>query len=152
LRKEEKEMNLQEQISRMKSMMGMITESHKDCGIIYEPELKKDLESTNIFDMVVNDSNELIHTLNPKKQRLSPTKKVCSVQKDINMDYVNDMSDETYDKKDIHLYKHKGKLIVIDGHHRLCRDRMNDNDSMVYIWDKNDAELIDCIFYGIGDC
>jgi hypothetical protein len=75
-------MNLQEQISRMKSMMGMITESHKDCGIIYEPELKKDLESTNIFDMVVND----------------------------------------------------------------------DNDSMVYIWDKNDAELIDCIFYGIGDC
>jgi hypothetical protein len=24
--------------------------------------------------------------------------------------------------------------------------------SMVYIWDKNDAELIDCIFYGIGDC
>jgi hypothetical protein len=136
----------------MKSMMGMITESHKDCGIIYEPELKKDLESTNIFDMVVNDSDELIHTLNPKKQRLSPTKKVYSVQKNIDMDYVEDMSDETYDKSYIHLYKHNGKLIIIDGHHRLCRDRMNDNDSMVYIWDKNDAELIDCIFYGIGDC
>ena len=74
-------MNLQEQISRIQSMMGMITESHKDCGIMYEPELKKDLESTNIFDMVVNDSDELIHTLNPKKQRLSPTKKVYSVQK-----------------------------------------------------------------------
>jgi hypothetical protein len=123
-------MNLQEQISRIQSMMGMITESHKDCGIIYEPELKKDLESTNIFDMVVN----------------------YSVQKNIDMDYVEDMSDETYDKSYIHLYKHNGKLIVIDGHHRLCRDRMNDNDSMVYIWDKNDAELIDCIFYGIGDC
>ena len=78
-------------------------------GVSKEPELKKDLESTNIFDMVVNDSDELIHTLNPKKQRLSPTKKVYSVQKDINIDYVNDMSDETYDKSDIHLYKHNGK-------------------------------------------
>ena len=144
--------NLQEQISRIQEMMGVINESHSGCGIIYEPELKKDLESTNIFDMVVNYRDELIDTLKPKKQRLSPTKKVYSVQKDINMDYVNDMSDETYDKKDIHLYKHKGKLIVIDGHHRLCRDRMNDNGSMVYMWDKNDAELIDCIFYGIGDC
>ena len=92
--------NLQEQISRIQEMMGVINESHSGCGIIYEPELKKDLESTNIFDMVVNYRDELIDTLKPKKQRLSPTKKVYSVQKDINMDYVNDMSDETYDKKD----------------------------------------------------
>jgi hypothetical protein len=32
------------------------------------------------------------------------------------------------------------------------KDRMRGRDSKAYVWDNEDKELIDCIFYGIGDC
>ena len=57
-----------------------------------------------------------------------------------------------YEQSDIHLLDINGDLFIMDGHHRICRDRMSGRDSQVYVWDNEDIELIDCIFYGIGDC
>ena len=124
-----------------------------DCNIMYVPEQYNILyRFSNLWDMVPNDINELEEALQLEKELLSKEITVYSVQKNFDVDYVKRMDDERYDKSDISLFKYKNKLYIIDGHHRLCYDRINNRDSYVYIFDKDDSEFVDCIFYGIGDC
>jgi len=144
-------MNLRESIKRI--LREELLNDMGDCNIIYIPEQFNKLERFgNLWDMVVNDIDELIETLQLEKQSLPKDITVYSVQKKFDIEYVKRMDDERYDKSDISLFKYKNKLYIIDGHHRLCYDRINNRDSYLYIFDKDDSELIDCLFYGIGDC
>ena len=143
-------MNIQESIRRI---LREELNNRSDCNIIYVPEQQSKLDRfSNLWDMVVNDIDELKETFQLEKELLSKEITVYSVQKNFDVDYVKRMDDERYDKSDISLFKYKNKLYIINGHHRLCYDRINNRDSYVYIFDKNDSEIVDCIFYGIGDC
>ena len=143
-------MNLQESIRRI---LREELNNRGDCNIMYVPEQYNKLyRFSNLWDMVPNDINELEEALQLEKELLSKEITVYSVQKNFDVDYVKRMDDERYNKADISLFKYKNKLYIINGHHRLCYDRINNRDSYVYIFDKNDSEIVDCIFYGIGDC
>ena len=143
-------MNLQENIRRI---LREELNNRGDCNIMYVPEQYSKLyRFSNLWDMVPNDINELEEALQLEKELLSKEITVYSVQKNFDVDYVKRMDDERYNKADISLFKYKNKLYIINGHHRLCYDRINNRDSYVYIFDKNDSEIVDCIFYGIGDC
>jgi len=143
-------MNLQENIRRI---LREELNNRSDCNIMYVPEQYSKLyRFSNLWDMVPNDINELEEALQLEKELLSKEITVYSVQKNFDVDYVKRMDDERYNKADISLFKYKNKLYIINGHHRLCYDRINNRDSYVYIFDKDDSELVDCIFYGIGDC
>ena len=143
-------MNLKESIRRI---LREELNNRSDCNIIYVPEQQSKLDKfSNLWDMVVNDIYELEETFELKKELLPKDITVYSVQKKFDTEYVKRMDDERYDKSDISLFKYKNKLYIINGHHRLCYDRINNRDSYVYIFDKDDSEFVDCIFYGIGDC
>ncbi len=124
-----------------------------DCNIMYVPEHFSKLDRfSNLWDMVVNEIDELIEVSQLEKELLPKDITVYSVQEKFDIEYVKRMDDERYNKSDISLFKYKNKLYIIDGHHRLCYDRINNRDSYVYIFDKDDSQIVDCIFYGIGDC
>ena len=124
-----------------------------DCNIMYDPEQLSKLDRfSNLWDMVVNEIDELIEVSQLEKELLPKDITVYSVQEKFDIEYVKRMDDERYNKSDISLFKYKNKLYIIDGHHRLCYDRINNRDSYVYIFDKDDSQIVDCIFYGIGDC
>lgn len=143
-------MNLKQTIKRI--LREELTD-RSDCNIAYVPEQQSKLDRfSNLWDMVVNDIDELLDTFEMEKELLPKEIKVYSVQEKFDIGYVKGMDDERYIKSDITLFKYKNKLYIIDGHHRLCYDRINNKDSYVYIFDKDDSELIDCLFYGIGDC
>jgi hypothetical protein len=143
-------MNLQENIRRI---LREELNDRGDCNIIYVSEQLSKLDRfSNLWDMVVNDIDELVDNFKMEKELLPKDITVYSVQKNFDIEYVKGMDDERYNKSDISLFKYKNKLYIIDGHHRLCYDRINNKDSYVYIFDKDDSELIDCLFYGIGDC
>ena len=143
-------MNLQENIRRI---LREELNNRSDCNIMYVPEQYSKLyRFSNLWDMVPNDINELEEALQLEKELLSKEITVYSVQKNFDVDYVKRMDDERYNKADISLFKYKNKLYIINGHHRLCYDRINNRDSYVYIFDKDDSQIVDCVFYGIGDC
>jgi len=143
-------MNLQESIRRI---LREELNNRGDCNIMYVPEHFSKLDRfSNLWDMVVNEIDELIEVSQLEKELLPKDITVYSVQEKFDTDYVKRMDDERYNKSDISLFKYKNKLYIIDGHHRLCYDRINNRDSYVYIFDKDDSQIVDCIFYGIGDC
>lgn len=144
------DMNLQESI---KKVLREELNNRGDCNIMYVPEQFSKLDRfSNLWDMVVNEIDELIEVSQLEKELLPKDITVYSVQEKFDTDYVKRMDDERYNKSDISLFKYKNKLYIIDGHHRLCYDRINNRDSYVYIFDKDDSQIVDCIFYGIGDC
>ena len=144
------DMNLQESI---KKVLREELNNRGDCNIMYVPEQFSKLDRfSNLWDMVVNEIDELIEVSQLEKELLPKDITVYSVQEKFDIEYVKRMDDERYNKSDISLFKYKNKLYIIDGHHRLCYDRINNRDSYVYIFDKDDSQIVDCIFYGIGDC
>jgi hypothetical protein len=144
------DMNLQESI---KKVLREELNNRGDCNIMYVPEQFSKLDRfSNLWDMVVNEIDELIEVSQLEKELLPKDITVYSVQEKFDIEYVKRMDDERYNKSDISLFKYKNKLYIIDGHHRLCYDRLNNRDSYVYIFDKDDSQIVDCIFYGIGDC
>ena len=143
-------MNLQENIRRI---LREELNNRGDCNIMYVPEQFSKLDRfSNLWDMVVNEIDELIEVSQLEKELLPKDITVYSVQEKFDIEYVKRMDDERYNKSDISLFKYKNKLYIIDGHHRLCYDRINNRDSYVYIFDKDDSQIVDCVFYGIGDC
>ena len=143
-------MNLQEFIRRI---LREELNDRVDCNIIYVSEQLSKLDRfSNLWDMVVNDIYELVDNFEMEKELLPKEIKVYSVQEKFDIEYVKGMDDERYNRSDISLFKYKNKLYIIDGHHRLCYDRINNRDSYVHIFDKDDSEIVDCIFYGMGDC
>jgi len=143
----------------MKSIIRRILKEervHNECGMVYYDYYTGDSFSdieNNVRDMVLYYTEDLMDLFYNKDKVTIPTNQILySRQEDIDLDYVYGLSDEVYGEKDIHLYNVNGDLFVIDGHHRLCKDRMRGRDSKAYVWDNEDKELIDCIFYGIGDC
>jgi hypothetical protein len=144
------DMNIQESIRKV---LREELNNRGDCNIMYVPEQYSKLDRfSNLWDMVVNEIDELIEVSQLEKELLPKDITVYSVQEKFDTDYVKRMDDERYNKSDISLFKYKNKLYIIDGHHRLCYDRINNRDSYVYIFDKDDSQIVDCIFYGIGDC
>jgi len=128
-------------------------EGHDECGIIYYESIDDEfIDYYNLRDSVVNYPEKTLEVIPKDKQTIPINTTLYSTQDYIDLDYVYKLEGESYDKSDIHLLNVNGQLWVIDGHHRICRDRMSGRDSQVYIWDNDDIELIDCIFYGIGDC
>ena len=123
-------------------------------GIIYYDSTHDDnlIEYSNLRDSVVNYSEETLELIKKDKETIPINQKLYSTQDYIDLDYVYGLNDEVYEQSDIHLLDINGDLFIMDGHHRICRDRMSGRDSQVYVWDNEDKELIDCIFYGIGDC
>ena len=129
-------------------------EGHDECGIIYYDSTHDDnlIEYSNLRDSVVNYSEETLELIKKDKETIPINQTLYSTQDHIDLDYVYGLNDEVYEQSDIHLLDINGDLFIMDGHHRICRDRMSGRDSQVYVWDNEDKELIDCIFYGIGDC
>ena len=129
-------------------------EGHNECGIIYYEDSSYDdsLIGHNIRDSVVNHPEETLELINKDKQIIPIDKTLYSTQDYIDLDFVYGLNDEVHGQSDIHLLDINGDLFIIDGHHRVCRDRMGGRDSQAYIWGDNDITLIDCVFYGIGDC
>ena len=130
---------------------------HNECGIVYydyQNDDRYDVHSyANVKDSVLNYTKETMDLFPNKDKVIIPTNQILySTQNDIDINYIDELSDEVYGEKDIHIYNDNGNLFVMDGHHRICKDRMSGRDSHVYVWDNEDRELIDCIFYGIGDC
>ena len=144
------DMNLQESIRRI---LREELNNRGDCNIMYVPEQLSKLDRfSNLWDMVVNDIDELKETFQLEKELLPKDITVYSVQEKFDTEYIKRMDDDRYNESDISLFKYRNKLYIIDGHHRLCYDRINNRDSYVYIFDKDDSQIVDCIFYGIGDC
>tara|TARA_R110002020_G_scaffold346320_2_gene560162 strand:- start:3707 stop:4138 length:432 start_codon:yes stop_codon:yes gene_type:complete len=129
-------------------------EGHDECGIIYYDSIHDDnlIGYSNLRDSVVNYPEETLELIKKDKETIPINQTLYSTQDYIDLDYVYGLNDEVYKQSDIHLLDINGDLFIMDGHHRICRDRMSGRDSQAYIWDNNDMELIDCIFYGIGDC
>ena len=130
---------------------------HNECGIVYYDHHNDDRYNVyiyaNVKDSVINYTKETMDLFPNKDKVIIPTNQILySTQNDIDINYIDELSDEVYGEKDIHIYNDNGNLFVMDGHHRICKDRMSGRDSQVYVWDNEDRELIDCVFYGIGDC
>lgn len=135
------------------------SEGHRECGITYYEDIDDEVffPYINLLDSIVNYSEETEDFFKTKEKVSLPTNIPLYTKQDyIDLDYVSLIDDNIYEESDIHVVRINDMLWILDGHHRLCRDRMNGNPSNVYLWDENnDKELIDtinCIFYGIGDC
>jgi len=129
-------------------------EGHNECGIIYDESMDDEVffPYLNLIDSVVNYPKETLELIGRDKETISINTKLYSKQDFIDLDYVYKLEDDVYDVSDIHLLNLNEQLWVMDGHHRICRNIMSGRDSQAYIWDKDDMELINYIFYGMGDC
>jgi hypothetical protein len=128
--------------------------STTEWNIIYSPD-KFDDDLTNVQDSAVAYWEETKSELDllPEYRIYIPYDKVLyTTQEGVDKNIVDNMSDKEYDEGDIVLVKDKeDRLWVLNGHHRLCKDRSNKKDSLVYLIDEDGVDFINRIIYGEGD-
>jgi hypothetical protein len=84
-----------------------------------------------------------------KKKKLDKELKLYTSQKYISSSFLNYLEDnnDNYDESDIILvYDRKGRIWILDGHHRLYFDRKHNRDSLAYILSSEDVKEIDYIY------
>jgi hypothetical protein len=106
----------------------------------------------DIHDTAVNYWEDTLECFPYTKEELDKDKQIYSTQEYVSKSFINNITDEIYEKSDIILSEDKqGRLWLLDGHHRLVYDRINNRNSKVYIIPFEDVAEIQDIFYSGED-
>lgn len=123
-------------------------------NIIYSPD-KFDDDLINTQDSAVaywEETKEQLDLSSTDRISIPYNQVLYTTQEGVDKNIVDNMDDEEYDEGDIVLVKDKeDRMWVLNGHHRLCKDRSNKKDSLVYLIDDEQIDFINRIIYGEGD-
>ena len=87
-----------------------------------------------------------------KKKKLSNNKKLYTTQSYLSKSFIDIIDNNVYNYSDIIVATaNDDKLWILNGHHRIYYDRLNDRNSIAYILSKNDVKEIDNVFYTSDD-
>jgi hypothetical protein len=87
-----------------------------------------------------------------KKNKLSNNKKLYTTQGYLSKSFIDTIDNNVYNDSDIIVATaNDNKLWILNGHHRIYYDRLNDINSIAYILSKNDVKEIDNVFYTSED-
>jgi hypothetical protein len=104
----------------------------------------------NIHDSALNYWEDTLQMFPYEKIELNKDEKLYSEQKIVSKTFIDNIDEEIYNSSDIILcYDKKGKLWLLDGHHRLVYDRIHKRNSKAYIIPFDDVKEIDNMFYNI---
>lgn len=128
--------------------------STEEFGIVpVSPEEFPD-ELTNTQDTAVaywEDHKQECGWTPEDRVRIPVDEVVYSTQGVVDMSVVDDMDDDEHSEGDIVIVDYQGRKWLLDGHHRMVRDRKMGRPSMAYVLDEDDVDFINRIVYGEGD-